>query len=293
MKLTLSIVLICFYSVSFSQSLSEYDIKQVAQQVNNELQGIDLGNGITIRGCFAFGRTLVYQYDVTEDWYPSENMKETSIANFKEAGISELYFNNDVNVEVYYYLGNKLQKKISIKSTEFSNLNFSLGDYLSIKGHPKAKGVNLKIKQPIGWELKEGNRPNIVKNFAYKTHSYMILIKDNYTFFSKNEARELLTDDAFVNEFVSESSSFLKNAEILNLRIVTIEKYPTIEFTIKGNMERSGINLQIIMKSWVIFYEDKIVCLQCGCFEDKEFNTFENLYNLITNSVIFPEQYNY
>jgi len=290
MRIIFTIIFFCFYSISLSQSFSENDIKQLAQKINDELVGI--GNGITVRGCFAFERTLVYQYDVTDDWYPPENLKEDLIANFKEAGISEVYFNNEVNVEFHYYYGNTLRKRINIKSHELSNLNFSLGDYISIEGHPKAKGVNLKLKQPNGWELEEGDRPNIVKKFVYQTNTYMIIIKDNYTFFSKNEARELLSDDEIVNEFISEFSSLLRNTEILNQRIVTIDKYPTLELTIRGNMERSGYILKMIAKYWLILYEDKIVLLQGGGSDGKEFNSLESLYDLITNSVIFPEQYN-
>ena len=292
MRLILSIILTCFYSLSFSQSLSESDIKQLAKEISNKIQGVDLGNGITVRGCFSYGRTIVNQYDVSEYWYPPENMKEDLLANFKKAGYADMYFNNDINVDFHYYFGNKLQKKISIKSNEFSNLNFSLGDYINIKGHSKAKGVNLKIKQPIGWELEEGDRPNIVKKFVYKTNTYLILIKDNYTFFSRNEANELLSDNEYINEIMSESSSFLSDAKISNHKVVTIDTYPALEYTISGNKEHLGYNIGMIMKAWMILYEDKIVFLQCVSINPKEFNTLENLYFLITNSVIFPEQYN-
>ena len=148
MKFILSIILICFHLTVFSQSFTENDLKQMAQKINDELKGMDIGNGITARGCIAYNRTLVYQYDVNEYWYPPDNMKEDLIANFKEAGNAEIFFNNDINVDFHYYLGNKLQKRVSIKSNEFSNLNFDLGEYISIKGHYKAKDVNLKIKYP-------------------------------------------------------------------------------------------------------------------------------------------------
>ena len=46
------------------------------------------------------------------------------------------------------------------------------------------------------------------------------------------------------------------------------------------------------MKFWVIFYEDKVISLQGGGADNGEFRLLENLYNSITNSVIFPEQYN-
>lgn len=292
MRVVLAIILFCIYNISFSQSISENDIKQLALQINDEIHGFDIGNGIIGRGCFAFGRTLVYQYDVNEYWYPTENMKEDIISNLKDSGNSEMFFNNDINVNYYYYSDTKLLKTISIKSKELSNLNFSLGDYISIKGHPKAKGVSLKLRPPNGWKIEEGDRPNIVKKFVYKGNTYLIMVTDNATFFSRDEVRELLFDDEYVNEFIEEASSYLKDSETISKKIVTVDTYPTLVFTIRGIEEKSGYNIKFRMKNWIIFYEDKVVFLQCAGLDGKEFKTLESLYNLITNSVIFPEQYN-
>lgn len=292
MKYFLTLMFIGSYFAVMAQSFTENDLKKMAHEINAQLKGTDLGNGITVRGCIAYSRTLVYQYDVDEFWYPPENMKEDLISNFKEAGNAKIFFNNDIDVDFHYYFGNKLQKRVSIKSNEFSNLNFDLGNFISIEGHPKAKGVNLKLKPPIDWKIEEGDRPNIVKKFVYENNSYMIIVKDNITFFSRNEVSELLEDDEYVNEFISDASSFLQYPEILNHDIVTIDKYPTLVFTMKGQMERSGIKMSLIFKNWIIFYEDKIVFLQCGGINNNEFYTLEGLFNLITNSVIFPEQYN-
>lgn len=292
MRTTFTIILVCFYSVSFSQSFTERDIKELAKTINDKLQGTELSGGMSIRGCYAIGRTLVYQYDVTEDWYATENMKEELIANFKEGGLSKTYFNSEINVDFLYYYGSTLRKRISINSKEFSPLAFSLGEYISIIDHPKAKDVNLKLKKPIGWEIKEGDRPNIIFMFVYNTNTYSILTKDNAMFISRSEAKDLLNDEEYVEEFITETSSFLRNPETLNHRLITIDSYPCLEFTIRGNMERSGFDMKLITKNWIIFYEDKLVILQCGGLEGKEFDALISLYDSITSSVIFPDQYN-
>ena len=61
--------------------ISESDIKKLAQEINNELKGMSFENGIVARGCIAFRRTIVYQYEVPDNWYPAQNMKEDLIAN--------------------------------------------------------------------------------------------------------------------------------------------------------------------------------------------------------------------
>lgn len=277
---------------SFCQSISEADIEKLADQVNQQIKGLDIGDGITARGCFSKGRTLIYQYNVPEYWEAPENIKEEVILNLKTTTAAKTYFLYNIDVEFYYYKGKTLTEKVRVKSKEFSTLNYELGEYLSTKDHPKAKEVNLKVKAPIGWEVKEGDRPNIVKKFVNGNNTYLILINENMTFFSRNESRELLQDDNFVKEFVNESSSFLNNLEVLDQSVMTLDTYPTVQYKVKGTMERSGVTIPMIMKFWFVFYEDKIVMFQAGGLDDVEFKSFEQLYTSITNSVIFPEQYN-
>ncbi len=283
----------CFLSLTvFSQTFSELDIKKLAEQVNKQIKGVDIGNGITAKGCLSIGRTLIYQYEVPGYWEAPNNIKEEIISNLKTAGAAKTYFLNNIDVDFYYYKGNSLAKKVSVKSNEFSTFNIELGEYLSIKNHPKAKEVNLKLKVPVGWDVKEGDRPNIVKKFTNEGNTYLILIKDNMTFFSRKQIREALQEDNFVKEFVQEASSFLKNPQVIDQSVVTIDTYPTVQFKVKGKMERSGLTFPIIMKCWVVFYEDKIIFLQAIGIDNSEFRALELLYTLITNSVIFPEQYN-
>lgn len=292
MKIIVSIFFFLFFFHSFSQSFTENDIKELAGTINQKVKGIDVGNGIIVRGCIAVGRTLVYQYDVPKNWEAQENLKEDLIANFKTIGTAKNLFLQKINVVLYYFKGNRIAKKVSINSIEFSTFNFKLGEYISIKDHSKAKDVNLKLKVPIGWEISEADRPNIVKKFVNGNNSYMILIKDYMSFLSRKLAIEMLSDQEFQNELIDGVNSFLKNPQILNQNVITVGTYPTLEFTVKGEVERLGYKFGMIMKFWYVFYEDKIITLQGGGLDNAEFKVLENLYTSITNSVVFPEQYN-
>lgn len=276
----------------FSQTYSKSDIKKLAEQVNSQIKDVDMGKGIRAKGCLSIGRSLIYQYDMQEYWEALCNIKEEIISNLKTAGAAKTYFLHSRNSNLYFYKGNSLAKKVSVKSNEFSILNIKLGEYVSIKDHPKAKEVNLKLKVPVGWEVKEGDRPNVVKKFTKEGNTYLILIKNNVTFFSRKQIKEAIQEDNFVNEFVQEASSFLKSSQVIDQSVVTIDTYPAIQFKVKGKMERSGLTFPMIMKCWVVFYEDKIIFLQAMGIDSPKFKALEQLYFLITNSVIFPEQYN-
>lgn len=283
----------CFLSLHlFSQTISETEIKKLAEKVNNQIKGVEIGNGIRAKACLSIGRKIIYQYEVPAYWEAPNNIKEELISNLKTSGTAKTYFLYNIDVDFYYYKGNSLVKRVSVISNELSTFNFSLGEYISIKDHSKSKEVNLKIKTPIGWEVKEGDRPNIVKKFVNGGNIYLILIKENVTFFSRKKAREVFQENNFIDGFVQESSSKLKNPQVLEQSVVTLDSYPAIQFKLKGKIERSGLTFEVIMKCWVIFYEDKIIFLQAMGPDTPEFRALEQLYSSITNSVIFPEQYN-
>jgi len=178
------------------------------------------------------------------------------------------------------------------KSGEFNNNNGQLGEYISIYNHPKAKGVNLKLKVPLGWEVAEGDRPNIVKKFVNHGNTYLVLIKDNVTFLSRKQIRESFQKENLANELIQEIISGLKQPKIINQSVVSIDNYPALQFTFTCNVERLGYIIPLRMMCWAILYEDKLIYLQSTSYNNQSFKELEHLYLSITNSVVFPEQYN-
>jgi len=183
-------------------------------------------------------------------------------------------------------VGNKTQTK------EISTFNFELGEYFSIKDHPKSKGVDLKLKVPEEWEIKEGDRPNIVKKFVKDGNAFLITV-DNYpTFVSKKDSKELFENENFWEEVYHGMSSFFKTPELVEKSVVTIDNYPSLHFIIKGTREMAGIELSEMSSFWFIFYEDKTILLHGNGIDNDQFNALRSLlFTSIINSVIFPEQY--
>ena len=70
MKKYLIVLIQLFFltNATYSQTISENEIKEFAKNVYNQSKEIDLGNGISVIGCIAVGRTLTYQYNVPENW---------------------------------------------------------------------------------------------------------------------------------------------------------------------------------------------------------------------------------
>lgn len=284
-------------SLSFSIPLHKYlshfffesEIKKVAYQVNRQIKCGDLAKCIKAKGSNSPDRFLFNQFAASGYCGVPYRLKENIISEFEWEDIVKTSFSNNIDAGFSYHKRNSLAIKASIYSNESAAFDLKLGEYLSIKDHPKAKGVNLKLRVPIGWEVKEGDRPNIVKKFTNNQITYLILIKDNVTFFSRKQIRESFQENNFVEEFVH--GSYLKDPQLIEKQISTVDFYPSFVFKYKGDAELSGLTLPLIMKCWVVFYEDKIVYFQGFGMDDHEFTVLEQLYSMITNSVIFPEQY--
>lgn len=166
-----------------------------------------------------------------------------------------------------------------------------LGEYYTISNHPKAKGVNLKIKVPKGWEIKEGDRPNIVVKFVNGADNFIVQVNEAPTFISKSQARELFSDAEYKRGLVEEYNSIFNDVRILGERIVTVDNYPALEFELTGTMERVGTVMNFRMKIWQICYEDKFIILQGGTFGGGNYQSMLNFFTDISNSVILPDQY--
>jgi len=276
---------------SICQKISEADLSEQAKEINRDLQGTDIGYGVTVKGCLSLGRTLVYQYNVPENWFASENLKTEVLANLKKKKSAKLYLEKDIDLSYEYYKKGVLVENISIKSTEFSNLTIELGSLISIKDHPKAKEINMQIRGPKGWELKEGDRPNIVKKFVMDGNSFMIVTKENETFFSREKSRQLLKSEDFLDDYIEELSTFVDDLELIDSSIVTLDFYPAAQVELRGKIEQAGIEIHLRIESWLLLYEDKIISLQGMGLDNREFSALSKLYLLVANSVLFPDQY--
>ena len=286
-------VLILFIQlVSYGQTTSPEQIKELAEKMNEELPYTMPGTNVTLQNVSAMGRTFIYTYQVPEDWIPFEDIK-TQLLNTLSLDLKKLYSKEQINLMYNYFRDGGLVKGVRISYRDFNlpKLN-SLGDYISYKSHPKAKGVNIKIKDPLGFKKLEGDRPNIVAKYNNKDENlvYTVLINELPLFFSRNEIKEYVfneNSDLLANEFVKEFEG-----ELISSRYTEIDNYSAIEFVY--DLEKDILNQKISMRSvaWYIYYEDRIIVVSGGTTK-ANFEKYKYIFLLITNSILFEEQYNY
>ena len=272
------------------QRVTEDDIKKASVELNKKIIGvvIDPSTGIKGRGVISFGRKLIFQYDVPENWYPYDDFKQTLVRNLIDNGNEKMYIKGEFDVGYYYYKNNKLIKSLTIDWEEFDKLRFDLGEFVELTNHPKSNGLEIKLKRPLGWEVKEGDGPHIVKKFVHEQKIYLMYVKEIGQFFSKDEVNSFFKNDSDVKEFIL--GMIEKNEDdfkLKNHKVVTIENHPFLYFSDTVTKERMGKGFEIISHYWVSFLEDQLIYFMGGSISSEDYNEFFK----ITNSIKLLNQY--
>ena len=268
------------------QTISNEDIKILSKKLNNEIKGlvIDPSSGVKGRGVISVGRKLIFQYDVPKDWYPFDDIKQELVKNLIESGNTKLYVQGEVDVSYFYFKNDRVIKYVNI---EWRELRFKLGDYLELTKHPKSNGLEYKIQKPLGWEIKEGNGPHIVKKFTSDKKVYMIYVNETGQFLTKKEVREFFENETDREEFINE---FSKNEgfDIKTSKVVTIERYPFIYSTGTIQTERMGVEMKGKFHLWMSFIEDQFIYFMGSSYSEEDF--YMDFFK-ITNSLKLLNQY--
>ena len=277
---------------------------------------IDLGDGIIWKDAINENNTnRVYVYEIDKealDYVLDDINKISMMQSLVSMNQYEFTRNNRINVVYRYYYKGVLFKEITIKHGDWDafvsladgnnkeideplNPSFELGDYISFKDNPKAKGVNIKVKKPVGWELRSGTGPNTLFNFTNGEINFTIVITELPTFMSKNEAKETLKNEEEVNLL---KSTLLKgynivtnneSAVIISINPTTITTYPALEATTKVRFESAGIVENVIYLSWSIFYEDRVISVAGSLIESDYNNETEKQIRAIVTSIYFED----
>ena len=165
-------------------------------------------------------------------------------------------------------------------------------NYAHYANHPKAKGVDFKIRIPEGWTVKEGNRPNIVSKITLGDNMFMVLIYENLTFISRNQAKELYESGVCEEGILEEYQDRYLNPTIISATNEIIDSYPAryIVCTYSYQLPWQNRPVKYINRVWYIYYEDLIITLQCSSPEVYDTYAFPQYYSM-AHSIVFFEHY--
>ena len=171
--------------------------------------------------------------------------------------------------------------------------NAQLGDYYYSNSHPKAKGLNFQIQGPSDFEQQEAVRPNIVQKWSKiagnKLISFNVLVyKDNsLNEYSKDEWREIFKDNNNRKDYLAEYGEAASN-----IKYFVLDNYPGLVFDAYQDFERIDTSARLYLTQASIIVESYIFILQLIAEDKTLLNDNRNLFKLVANSVVFPDQYN-
>ena len=124
--LVVFVALFLLYISDNTPSISSADqkkelLKEIVKRINEEAPQTHPVTGIVMKGAMSTGNTLIYLYEVPEDWFPNENIKEELIFNFKEMNIADTYVKYEIDVSFQYFKNGSLFKAVNVGYNEFSS----------------------------------------------------------------------------------------------------------------------------------------------------------------------------
>ena len=281
--------------ITFSQNLTTEEIKAYAESMNKDLPYSIPGTKVIMDNISSFGRNLIFTYKVPEDWYPFDNIKEELI-NAQTEGFKKQLSSEKINLIYNYSRNGNIIKNVRIAYTDFNiPVIGSLGEYRNYKSHPKSKGINIKIKDPLGFEYLEGDRPSIIKKFNNKLNNlvYLFGVNEMPFFMTKDYVRSYIFNEesaSVAKVVVDEFGGVYGESNLVSSKYIDIDRQPALQFVydLKTETITGDIEMRTIM--WVVYYEDRLIFFS-GTSKKENFDKHKYIFYLITNSVVFLDQY--
>lgn len=172
-------------------------------------------------------------------------------------------------------------------------------DFSSL-GHPKAKGVTVKLKAPKSFKLAEGDRPNIVSKWTSEDGNglemmmLMVLPSDSSPISRKEIDKDLsLGDRSDIRKSLSGSG------KVLAIRAFSQELAAGYIADIEMETERAGIEMTLRQRLHVLFVPGKSIGFACqvGALRRDAASLAPRANRLaapcqnVMNSIVLPQQY--
>ena len=149
----------------------------------------------------------------------------------------------------------------------FSLLSFianaqALNSKFDSKNHPKAKGVWATVRYPTGWEVKEGERPNIVQKFSGDYNDMFVVLA--LQILDAGAPVEKECSDMSISEFAEAFSDKASNQIVTNVKKTRHEEKPAFLYDMRGTYERAGMSLVTSHRVMTVCYKKTMISSWCS-----------------------------
>jgi hypothetical protein len=130
------------------------------------------------------------------------------------------------------------------------------------KNHPKAKGVWATVRYPSGWEVKEGERPNIVQKFSGDYNDMFVVLA--LQILDAGAPVEKECSDMSIAEFAEAFSDKASNQIVSNVKKSRHEEKPAFLYDMRGTNERAGMSIVTSHRVMTVCYKKTMISSWCS-----------------------------
>ena len=162
--------------------------------------------------------------------------------------------------------------------------------YYSTLNNPRAKGLDLKIRIPNSFILKDGYRPNVALKFIdANLNMIMVLIYKSPDFigveFNQGNYEE------FCESNIADMSKNNMLSRLISCDMLVIENLPAVSMV--GEILGKRLNLEITSynNTYFVFYRDYLIEINFVSVDMQKLLTLENTIYQVLNSIVINDMY--
>ena len=159
--------------------------------------------------------------------------------------------------------------------------------------HPKSKGLNFSIKEPVGFERVDGRRPSILYNWLKNRDNLDNRITISIAI-KEFPAEVELTKEEWVQYLKFESGIKDMTDGMNNVnkeKYIVLESYPGLMFNFTNETQRIDYTRKTFNTMMILIVENKMFSVSISASNKSSLALNEGVFLLMVNSIIFPEQY--
>ena len=179
-----------------------------------------------------------------------------------------------------------------------------LGHQYSTSGHPKAKGLVVTVKYPVGWEAAEGERPNIVQKFSEKRSDGLTRMAGLAIHHLPEEMARIPQDELYAelssmgNPAQELKEMFPPNARIMSASVTKYDGAPGLLCVYVMQRERAGFRFEMHTVQHMVFHRGKLLLFECSVGGlagstgiPSLFQESQRLFIMMGNSIVLQDKW--
>ncbi|MCE6957677.1 hypothetical protein LAZ40_01170 [Cereibacter sphaeroides] len=168
----------------------------------------------------------------------------------------------------------------------------------SSAGHPKALGLDVRLKLPRSWKGEEGERPHIVRKWTSQNGAGLDMIM--LTVFATPKQAVTLADLQAEVDATGAAGFALEDHRVTDAATLRMDRQPALRVDQEGMLHSMERVMQDRFRTYLVFTETAMLQIQCMASAEQDspaealqarFEGLKRLCDRVAGSFVLPQQY--